>query len=146
MNESWGVEFIDDGNYGKPISLSNLKQPWKDTHPHAIEVTAAFLLRLVDPVRLATIRHADTELIDVLREDIWANGLLRPLEVVYDGAGTIRFEDGHHRLEVLQRLPGYSMIPIVLVRSSGKIKAKGFSFTSHLPDLIKLLDQNNYPL
>ena len=54
--------------------------------------------------------------INVLENDIRQNGITNPIELIRENDGTIRVENGNHRLEVAQRL-GLEEVPIVFTNS-----------------------------
>jgi len=126
--ETWGCEFLDDGNFGrvkKTESTNGLYLPIEFVHQIADQ-------RLVAEARL------DFEACETLRASIGANGLQVP-GVCYIDESNLRFQDGYHRLVACTDL-GYLTFPVLVIESPG-IKAKSMKLKPLVVQLLETLYQ-----
>lgn len=130
----YGVEFIDDGAYGK-ISVVEISAPWALSHPHAKLFPIEYIWDISDKKYINKIIKEESEYIELLRSDIIKNGIRLPLTVVYDRAFTLRLQDGNHRLVATKSIPDYTEIPIVFEHVK-KITAPGINVEELLPTFV----------
>lgn len=134
------IEFIDDGSYGSPFK-KNTKDPWRlrDDVDSIIEVNIKFIERFLDRRYMQEIYIRDRQYIIDLSHDIAEHGLREPLELFVDPSNDLRFQDGHHRYAACVDFLGYKNLPMIIVESSGKIRARGLNMRSFIPDMLKLV-------
>lgn len=114
--ESWGLEFLDDGAYGR------LNDSTASGTIHQLVLPMALVLEIAEPRLLVEARNR-TEKIEHLRASIQAVGLQTP-GTCYIDHSIIRYQDGYHRLVSCVDL-GYAEFPVIVHQANQPIKAKG---------------------
>jgi hypothetical protein len=116
--DSWGVEFVDDGNYG---------QLWPSEIEEEILFPVNLLSKIVDSSYVQEINIKDSGQIFDLMSSISTIGLQHPVIISYSSTA-ICLADGHHRYLAFKNL-GYKYIP-AKVREVGRLSNRGISMKS----------------
>lgn len=96
-------------------------EPWRETHPDAVEVPLAALRAVAQPEDLQRARSCDRP--RLLARQIAQEGLRQPLELRFDRQGRVVLGDGHNRL-VSAEVSGRPTLPAV-ARTVPKLPAYG---------------------
>jgi hypothetical protein len=128
---SWGCEFFDDGQFGRPTTGENNNTNIIILPIHIIEKT-------IDNKYMSEIIFKDKDYINELTYSISINGIFEPGTLTYDNE-KIRLSDGNHRYLAAKNL-GLKNFPVKVVQVD-KIKAGSIRFSDLFPDILELLWQ-----
>jgi hypothetical protein len=107
--EWWGIEFLEDGSYGKILNKSSSPNPILDNQDF-IYLSTDLLYFIADKRYLAEITVKDKDIINSLVDSISRIGFKESVAVLI-GESKIRLKDGNHRLIAAMRL-GIKKMPV----------------------------------
>ena len=91
--QHWGIEFLDDGCYGKQLN-PKINEYTEKKYSY---IPTSFVNEIADQKYLRDITRTDKDIISNLIVSISRVGFLEPGWIVYDES-SVRLKDGNHRL------------------------------------------------
>ena len=134
MMDSWGCEFLDDGNHGSLPFVNNIKivnhiKIVEEVKSSFFYVPMDLIDKMIDKPYIGQIMVRDIDSIRALANSIYDIGLQNPGEIVTDGS-KIRLQEGNHRYCAFKLL-GIKEFPVIL-KKCRKISGQAISMTRFL--------------
>ena len=101
--ECWGVEFLDDGDYGKTTPIP--KEPWHK-YEDAFLLPIKYVRSIADKRYLHEMVNTHRSYIDALIRDISQNGLMEPITLMLTSSMMLFLYDGNHRFLAFDHMYG----------------------------------------
>lgn len=118
------------------------KERWRDHRlgSKATLVPVPFVLRYADPQEIGNKKVRDAKRIETLYFDLEENGFETPLEMYLDSVGKLRLQEGYHRIAAVTSYKSrHSHVPVVIHRSSGRIKVHSINVVEDFEQIVHLL-------
>jgi hypothetical protein len=120
-----------------------LPQPWRENYRNkAYFVPSEFLLRFTDRGRMSVLRVKEREELALLEQDMLQYGIKTPVELRLDPKGTLRLQEGHHRMCVIEaNISRFPRTPTTIVRTDLPIRAYGRSVYEEFPYILQAMER-----
>lgn len=120
-----------------------LPQPWRENWRNkAYFVPSELVLRFTDRGRMSLLRSQEREDLALLEENMLQYGIKTPVELRLDPNGTLRLQEGHHRMCVVEaNLRRFQRVPVLLIKTDLPIRAYGRSIYEEFSYILQAMER-----